>query len=135
MTTQNRATRPAKNASAAKKSSKPVGRPTRPRTPKVKPPEAAPAVRSALSVPEPVRPTVPPRARLAKPPAAQQMRPIRQACKLSEGEYETLSSLKKRCQRRVGPTKRGEILRVGLVALSRMDDEALLRALTAAGLA
>lgn len=54
---------------------------------------------------------------------------VRQPCKLTEAEYDTLSSLKKRASGLARPMKRGELLRVGLQMLAALDDAALFEAL------
>ena len=59
---------------------------------------------------------------------------VRQACKMTEREYDALTRLKRRAGQLARPMRRSELLRAGVQALARLDDVELFEALDAAAI-
>ena len=119
-----------KPAPAVRAASKPATRPAPVKRDAVVTSKSAPkAALKAAPRPAPK----PPAKALAAPAEAPKVKHklVRDSFTIPKSEYVVLDELKQRATRLTRPTKKGELLRAGIVALSVMSDAAFLAALSA----
>jgi hypothetical protein len=107
---------------------------TRKTTPTAKTAKPAPthrvaARKTALAAPKPPVKAKPVAAKAAVEAVKVKHKLVRDSFTIPKSEYAVLDELKQRALRLTRPTKKGELLRAGIVALSAMTDAALLAAL------
>ena len=107
---------------------------TRKTTPNVKTAKPAPtprvaAKKTAVAAPKPPVRATPVVASAAVEAVKVKHKLVRDSFTIPKSEYAVLDQLKQRAMRLARPTKKGELLRAGIVALSVMTDAAFLAAL------
>lgn len=110
---------PARKTPAAKKAAPRRAAPARAAKPPVKAAAPAPAAKAA-PVPKPPKADKPRKPKL-----------VRDSFTIPKAEYAVLEELKKRAASLAHPSKKSEVLRAGIKALSALPDSALLEALKA----
>jgi len=107
---------------------------TRKTTPTAKTAKPAPtrrmvAKKAAVAAPKPSVKAMPAVAATAVEVVKVKHKLVRDSFTIPKSEYAVLDELKQRAMRLTRPTKKGELLRAGIVALSAMTDAAFLAAL------
>lgn len=107
---------------------------TRKTTPPAKTAKPAPtrrvaAKKTAVAAPKPPAKATPVVARPAAEVAKVKHKLVRDSFTIPKSEYAVLDELKQRAMRLTRPTKKGELLRAGIVALGTMTDAAFLATL------